>query len=176
MVVDSITLHYACVCVCVHIMHVCVCVCECIHTTCLCRRNDWLDWLRTLRHIAIHCNTLQHSHAMPMSSKWLARSTGNTATHCNALQHTATHCNTLQHTAYRLPHIAYGGHWNIATTATRCSILQHTASHRLWRSSKRIAILARDSTTHCKKIQTLKHTAAHCNTLQHTAYGGRWNE
>jgi len=25
--------------------------------------------------------------------------TGDTATHCNTLQHTATHCNTLQHTA-----------------------------------------------------------------------------
>jgi len=41
----------------------------------------------------------------------LSRYVGNTATHCNTMQHTATHCNALQR------------------TATHCNTLQHTATH-----------------------------------------------
>ena len=42
--------------------------------------HPWIWIMKTLQHIATHCNILQH-----------------TATHCNALQHAAPHCNTLQH-------------------------------------------------------------------------------
>ena len=71
-------------------------------------------WVRrgcnTLRHTAIHCNTLQHiasthAHCVAVSCcrhpLHLSRELDVVATHCDTLQHTATHCNTLpQHTAH----------------------------------------------------------------------------
>ena len=63
----------------------------------------------TLRHIAIHSNTIADGIANAIANQFafgwcgfLRRGTSYihyTTTRCNALQHTATHCNTLQHTA-----------------------------------------------------------------------------
>ena len=64
---------------------------------------------------------------------------GETATHCNTLQHTATHCNTLQH------------------TATHCNTLQHFPSF----AAQRLLHTAAHS-------NTLQHFVTRCNTLQAT--------
>jgi len=106
-----------------------------------------------------YCNTLQH-----------------TATHCIiTLQHTATHCNTLQHTAT---------HYIITLehTRTHWNTLQHTAQNTLKhpdiKNKKNLGedrLVAgcsmRCTATHCN---TPQHTATHCNTtngttLKHTA-------
>ena len=67
-----------------------------------------------------HCNTLQHTvrshdvdqqqerHYLLSNCCCAYRVCGDTAIHCNKLQHAAPHCNTLQH------------------TATHCNTLQHT--------------------------------------------------
>jgi len=67
-----------------------------------------------------HCNTLQHSNGIFISTytahvccSW--RSDFRNSTYCNTLQHTSTHCNTLPH------------------TATHCNILQH--SHGIFSST-----------------------------------------
>ena len=69
---------------------------ENLHSCCFYMRIE-NNSIYALQHAATaaHCNTLQYAAA-------------DTATRCNALQHTATHCNTLQH------------------TATHCNTLQHT--------------------------------------------------
>ena len=131
-------------------------------------------YCNTLQHTAAYCNILQHpayrwagfppQHAARQWKTLQSRFMivycikGDTATHCNTLQHTATHCNTPQRTA---PHCNAPHH-----TATHCNTLQHTATHR--NAPQRTA--ARGNTlqltlAHCN---TLQHTATHCNTLQRT--------
>ena len=75
---------------------------------------------------------------------------GETATHCNTLQHTATHCNTLQH-------IATLSKFRSAEAITHCSTLQHAA-------------------TLCNTLQhtasnTLQHTAEHEYIYVYTCTG-----
>ena len=144
-----------------------------------------------LHHTATHCNTLHH-----------------TATHCSTLQHTAAHCSTtycnipaahlqctrntpathLQHTCNTLvTNWVQGiqGNRRLSTfwwvclhyTAARCSTPQYTcktlrgihlkstALHTFVRVLCLIQTL-QHTATHCN---TLQHTATHCNTLQHTA-------
>ena len=72
-----------------------------------------------------HCNTLQHTvrshdvdqqqerHYLLSNCCCAYRVCGDTAIHCNKLQHAAPHCTTLQH------------------TATHCNTLRHTAIHHL---------------------------------------------
>ena len=79
---------------------------------------------RDLDHSATHYNALHHT-ATHCITHIATHCIPNIATHCNTQQHTATHCYTLQH------------------TATHCNTLQHTA-------------------THCNTIQMQE---AHCNTL-----------
>jgi len=70
--------------------------------------------LYVLQHIAIHCNTLQHTIAQKVRGRRLLQG-------CNTLPHTATHCSTLQHTTtqYHTPRAETG---RKGTTT-----LQHTA-------------------------------------------------
>ena len=84
---------------------------------------------------ATHCNTLQHTRAdmCPLSDRQ------HTATHYNTLQHNATHCNTLQHLATH------------SNTATHCNTLQHTAIHG-W-----------DTATHCNTLHLTGHSATRNN-------------
>jgi len=58
----------------------------------------------------------------------------------------------------------------IRTCATHCNALQHTATHSAlhWRKSR---LLSSEHALSPKLIDldTLQHTATHCNTLQYTA-------
>jgi len=94
-------------------------------------------------HTATHCNTMHHTATY-------CNTLEHTATYCNTLQHTATHCNTLQHTPEPLsrPHILI--------------YIYHTLQH--------IYHTLQQSPPHATaKALSLFHTAAHGNTLQHTA-------
>ena len=105
-------------------------------------------YCNTLQHIAIPCNTLQHSTA-----------------HYTTLQHTATHCNTLHHSA------AHGG--TVPHSATQCNSLQHTPTHcnrwmlqtaaDLWSSRFRTVVC-------CSVLQCV---AVCCSVLPFTGYNGR---
>ena len=76
---------------------------------------------------------------------------GETATHCNTLQHTATHCSTLHY------------------TATHCNILHYTATHYLTLQHIPCFAAQRLRALVAMRMVRLQHTATHCNTLQHTA-------
>ena len=111
----------------------------------------------TLQHTATHCNTLQH-----------------TATHCNTQQHTATHCNTLQFTA-----IHTATHCNtLQCTVTRCNTYQRAPAIVKGNPSLLTdfaPVTQMHLSGHCYRSvhivcphTRIKHTATHCNTLQHT--------
>ena len=100
-----------------HVTHIRYCVpSQCTNWDA--RTSPWIypsGVCSTLQHTAIHCNILQHTHAMHCNTLQ------HTATHCNTLQHTATHCNTLRHT--------HATHRNaLRHTATHCNTLQHAAT------------------------------------------------
>jgi len=105
-----------------------------------------------------------------------------TATHCNALQHTASHtaahCTALQHTATHNSHNTHFVASSTSTpahTATHCNTLQHTATHctALHHAAPHCTALQHTTHTswqaHHRLLNTLQHTATHCNTLQQTA-------
>jgi len=92
-----------------------------------------------------------------------------TATHCNALQHTATreaheelagdgdvctvtHCNTLRHTATRETHAELAGNGDVSAV-THCNTKQHSATRE-----------ASEALTGGGDVST----ASHCNTLTAT--------
>jgi len=115
----------------------CACWACCIVFSC--STNVCVDIYVLLMHIACHIGVLADtfSHSCPMS-RTPCNTLQCTATHCNALEHTAMHCNTLQ------------------CTATHCNALQHTAMH---------CNTLQNPATHCSM---LRRTATHCNTLQRT--------
>jgi len=122
-----------------------------------------------MRHTWIHCNTLQHTSALPRVTVSIA--TRCIASHCNTLQHTATHCTTLQHTATHLCVHACDiidhnlVHWHtLPNTATHRSTMQQVAAHCYTR--QHTANTLQRNVTHRNILQ---HTATHCNTLQHSA-------
>ena len=116
------------------------------------------------RHIAIRCNTLQHTatdkggETSPPLYNTLQQGTSDRnkgqypATCCNMLQLTATYCNTLQHTrATRLLHHCET-HWNSGhRTATHCNTPKHAATDE------------GDTISSPLSIMQLQHS-----TLQHT--------
>ena len=100
-----------------------------------------------------------------------------TATHCNTLQHTATHCNTLQHTAtahcnakLRLQQSTQQlqGQIDCNSTATHCnSTATHSYTHRLGIAATRCKNKNAGNKTAQIDLESLQHTATHCNALQH---------
>jgi len=139
---------------------------------------------QTPSRMAKDCSTLQHAAAHC-----------NTPTLCNTLQHAATCCNTLQHTARTknsscMQHTARTKNSSCMTTKTIwcghlrsgvlqcvamccCSVLlQCVVAHSIEIKSKPDLELQRTA-AHCNTLQhtanTLQHTATHCNTQQHTA-------
>jgi len=104
--------------------------------------------------------------------------TGDTATHCNTLQHTATHCNitllpcalaTLQHTVTQ--HCC-SVHLRHCYTATHCSTLQHTATHCNTTHLRYCVTLqqktsADTATTHRHTYSKLGHSRGAWGWLQH---------
>ena len=131
----------------------------CYYSNCRCIHRHTATCCNTLHNSATRCNALQH--------------TENHSTQCviNRIagvypctrQRTATHCNILQHTATHCntaPHVATHSpnrRYIRRHTATYCNTLQHNATH---------CNTLQQNATHCN---TLQHTATHCNTLQHTA-------
>jgi len=123
-----------------------------------------------------HFLSLSHTHSLPLSSRPLAHSPSRRKT----LQYTVTcchrwtpatadshayDCNTLQHSAT---------HSNRGTpvapdTATHFNTLQHNATHCSIFAAhcKRGAPATADS--HVTDCSTRQYTAAHCNTMHHTA-------
>ena len=110
----------------------------------------------------------------------------------NTLQHTATHCNALQHTAtlqrwaqiLKSQLITSDVHIYICPkthrkqhTATHCNTLQRTATDcnttamgtHSQKVSSILVIFTYIYIPRPMKSNTLQHTATHCNTLQHTA-------
>jgi len=84
------------------------------------------------------------------------------SSYCNTLQHTATQYNTLHY------------------TATHCSILQRIEAHCRHFSSRHCKILQKAATLSDRSppaylresfsvLESLQHSATHCNTLQHSA-------
>jgi len=84
------------------------------------------------------------------------------SSYCNTLQHTATQYNTLHY------------------TATHCSILQRIEAHCRHLSSRHCKILQKAATLSDRSppaylresfsvLESLQHSATHCNTLQHSA-------
>jgi len=108
---------------------------------------------------------------------------GNTATHCNTLQHATTHMSYFLFAVCCLLLGTCGCEGTLQRAATHCNTLQHTAAHFntpvvfLIAVCCTVCVNGRGSTaTHCSTLQhtathcsTLQHIAAHCNTLQHTA-------
>jgi len=115
----------------------------------------------------MHVPKGQHAAPEPVTPAYLATTIEfmirvwcvRTATHRNAVQHTAARCNALQH------------------TTAHCNTLQYTVKHR--KDTQQYT-----STHYCNTLPTwppllkfwfvsgmctLQHTATHCNTLQHTA-------
>jgi len=92
----------------------------------------------------------------------------------NTLQHTATHCNTLQHTAT---------HCSMMSSATHCTTLRRTAIcvwksiHTQYALNLYFNFVLISLEYFCIQFKldlnvymyTVKHTATHCNTLQHIA-------
>ena len=122
-----------------------MCVCTYIHLY----LKIWIMYTHVFSHEDMCTYKYQHVHwyvfhtIMTFTDALPTRSCQHTATHCNALQHTATqiamqrtatHCNTLQQN-YRC--------LTDKTTSAHCNTLQHTATH-----------------------YDAQHTATHCNTLQ----------
>jgi hypothetical protein len=111
--------------------------------------------------------------------------TQHTAIHYSTLQRAATHCKTLQDTATQHAETHCS---TPSLTAAQCNTLQHRSSLR---GNKEVALAAvsrdgstlkfvsdalkndRDVVLRCLALQhtinTLQHTATHCNILQHTA-------
>jgi len=94
---------------------------------------------------------------------------------CNTQKHTATHTATkLKHNAtqcHRYIRSSHGRvdellHLTLQQTETLCSTLQHILQHILQRIRSVFTLTCRcnSCTLH---FNTLRHTAAHCNTLQH---------
>jgi len=115
----------------------------------------------------MHVPKGQHAAPEPVTPAYLATTIEfmirvwcvRTATHRNAVQHTAARCNALQH------------------TTAHCNTLQYTVKHR--KDTQQYT-----STHYCNTLPTwppllkswfvsgmctLQHTATHCITLQHTA-------
>jgi len=90
--------------------------------------RDHCQLLDEVVHTATHCNALRHT-AM------------HTATHCNALRHTAIHCTTLSHTDTRI----------ISSLLPRHHTMQHTAT---------------PYNTLQQPCNTLIHPATNCNTIE----------
>ena len=87
------------------------------------------------------------------------------------LQHSATHCNALQHTARQIDLFRGETHSRctyitLQQPATHCNALQHTATHCNTLPYFEVKLTQDVRTTHCNNLQ---HTATHCNTLQRTA-------
>jgi len=111
-------------------------------------------WLKVLPALAwrvyMHWRELFSTHAAELLS-----TLHHTATHTNKLQHTATHCNTLRHTTLA---------WRMYIYSRKCI---HNESHDI--TLQRIETHARTwcayvKTNMCTHCNTLRHTAAHCNT------------
>jgi len=82
--------------------------------------------LSVLQRTATHCNALQHTAThSPIHS--VIDVVECVATHCNILQHTATHCNTLQHIHLFIQSLMLLS--VLQPTATYCNALQHTTTH-----------------------------------------------
>jgi len=150
-------------------------VVECCNSACLCCCSVLQSVLRASGIVLLYqCYSALQCFAhidvdMVRIATCLAR--GNTATHCNTLQHTATHCNTLQH------------------TATHCSTLQHTRLPRQMLMHAHLDInvtrintcLARNETGFpaCCWVCVLQRAAtqcnygvaAHCNEMSCTGQG-----
>jgi len=118
--------------------------------------NEWMN---------AHSDTLHHSLCL------LKHTLQHTATHCNALQHTAPQSLSLESIWY-LVYSQVSFQRNVAKE-TCCNELMHTAipcttAFVSWK----YLVCGHPSycTTHCN---TLQHTATHCDTLQHTATHGK---
>jgi len=119
-------------------------------------------------HTASHCNTLRSAHC-------------NTLQHTTflTLQHIATHCSTLQHTAthyvchtgnYSLSHLQwhFGKLFPTLEAKTRMSLLPRFSEKRPTSFEIRALKQLSKILLQMGHSITLHHTAAHCNTLQHT--------
>jgi len=150
----------------------------------------------TLRHIATHCSTLQHTdasqhtvaHCKTLQHKYRNVTSSPatdhidslTATRCNALRRTAAHCSKMQHTAAHCSTLQH--------TAAHCSTLQHTTAHsskchelsQLTRNGPVISLCSEDYGLHRDQpsdhppphgccVTGEAHTTAHYSILQHTA-------
>jgi len=93
-----------------------------------------------------------------------------TATHCNTLPHTATHCNTLHRTATHCNTLQYTANRLSSLTVSRVSgELVEELAHDDWGMQFHKVPLS--TAAHCN---TLQHTATHCNTKQYqTTTSGR---
>jgi len=128
----------------------------------------------TLQHTATHCNTLQHTathYNTIQNTTTLYKTLPHSETPYTPLQHsneivfffpaiakfgnTATHCNTLQHTAHHQR--------NCILLSCRCNSLQRSAKHCNTQYSWAAAA------TLYNALQRLQHNATHCNTLQLTS-------
>jgi len=104
-----------------------------------------------------------------------------TATRSNTLQHAATHCNTLQHAVHSLCwHIvSWGGYGLLSRLLKTIGLFCKRALQKRLFSAKETCNF-KEPTNHIHPIRpesrsyrlramdTLQHTATHCNTLQHT--------
>jgi len=85
-----------------------------------------------------------------------------TASHCNTLQHTATHCNsTLQRKTQATAEYTAVARADCNSTATR------SYTHRLGIAATRCKNKNAGNKTARIGLESLQHTATHCNALQH---------
>jgi len=88
--------------------------------------------------------------------------------HCNTLQCTATHCNALQHTAPTVQHTWILGKKRELLLVQRCPAGQKfVVAHRC------NTLQLQCTATPTMQCSTVHHSAIHCTTVQHTWIFGR---